>query len=204
MCDRARGDCKRSPACTVYGDGNTTSSLRINMLARQNDSDFCGVYINDVSVYPLISVRNTHFLLTVNKKLARVRELRHKTTPFLTNRRQAFPRGASKFLVCVRIDFRTNVERKPDFECSAACFACSFTLSDTDEMTPERKARGRDSITSVHFRLWIFFKQTSFVYTQRTSERSVPIAVRFHKTLELGDDKDYVITCGRSAFRNSR
>lgn len=39
---------------------------------------------------------------------------------------------------------------------------------------------------------------------QRTSERSVPIAVRFHKTLELGDDKYYVITCGRSAFRNSR
>lgn len=85
VCDRARGDCKRSAACTVYGDGNATSSLRINMLARQNDTDFCGVYIND-----------------------------------------------------------------------------------------------------------------------RTSERSVPIAVRFHKTLELGDDKYYVITCGRSAFRNSR
>jgi len=85
VCDRARGDCKRNPACTVYGDGNTTASLRINMLARQNDTDFCGVYIND-----------------------------------------------------------------------------------------------------------------------RTSERSVPIAVRFHKTLELGDDKYYVITCGRSAFRNSR
>ena len=49
VCDRARGDCKRSPACTVYGDGNATASLRINMLARQNDTDFCGVYINDVS-----------------------------------------------------------------------------------------------------------------------------------------------------------
>ena len=52
VCDRARGDCKRSPACTVYGDGNTTASLRINMLARLNDSDFCGVYINDVSAPP--------------------------------------------------------------------------------------------------------------------------------------------------------
>jgi hypothetical protein len=51
VCDRARGDCKRSPACTVYGDGNTTASLRINMLARLNDSDFCGVYINDVSAH---------------------------------------------------------------------------------------------------------------------------------------------------------
>jgi len=51
VCDRARGDCKRNPACTVYGDGNTTASLRINMLARQNDTDFCGVYINDVSFF---------------------------------------------------------------------------------------------------------------------------------------------------------
>jgi len=85
VCNRARGDCKRNPACTVYGDGNNTASLRINMLARLNDTDFCGVYIND-----------------------------------------------------------------------------------------------------------------------RTSERSVPIAVRFHKTLELGDDKYYVITCGRSAFRNAK
>ena len=51
VCDRARGDCKRSPACTVYGDSNTTASLRINMLARQNDTDFCGVYINDVSFF---------------------------------------------------------------------------------------------------------------------------------------------------------
>jgi hypothetical protein len=52
VCDRARGDCKRSPACTVYGDSNTTASLRINMLARPNDTDFCGVYINDVSFHP--------------------------------------------------------------------------------------------------------------------------------------------------------
>ena len=53
VCNRARGDCKRNPACTVYGDGNNTASLRINMLARLNDTDFCGVYINDVSFLPL-------------------------------------------------------------------------------------------------------------------------------------------------------
>lgn len=33
---------------------------------------------------------------------------------------------------------------------------------------------------------------------QRAEERSVQIAVRIHKTLELADDKFYVITCGRS------
>ena len=49
-----------------------------------------------------------------------------------------------------------------------------------------------------------FFFFLFFFLLQRTSERSVPIAVRFHRTLELGDDKYYVITCGRSAFRNSR
>jgi hypothetical protein len=32
----------------------------------------------------------------------------------------------------------------------------------------------------------------------------VPIAVRTHRTLELADDKYYVITCGRSGYRNSK
>lgn len=39
---------------------------------------------------------------------------------------------------------------------------------------------------------------------QKTEERSVPIAVRIHRTLELADDKFYVITCGSVGFRNSR
>ncbi|XP_056635441.1 uncharacterized protein LOC130444369 [Diorhabda sublineata] len=38
----------------------------------------------------------------------------------------------------------------------------------------------------------------------KTEERSVPIAVRIHRTLELADDKFYVITCGKLGFRNSR
>lgn len=39
---------------------------------------------------------------------------------------------------------------------------------------------------------------------QRTDERSVPLAVRVHRTLELADDKSYVITCGKAGFRNAR
>ncbi|KRT85417.1 hypothetical protein AMK59_2129, partial [Oryctes borbonicus] len=39
---------------------------------------------------------------------------------------------------------------------------------------------------------------------QKTEERSVPIAVRIHKTLELADDKFYVITCGKAGFKNSK
>jgi len=51
VCDRARRDCRRNPACTAYGDANSTvTNMRINMLARHNDSDYCGVYINDVSL----------------------------------------------------------------------------------------------------------------------------------------------------------
>ncbi|XP_072378581.1 uncharacterized protein [Diabrotica undecimpunctata] len=38
----------------------------------------------------------------------------------------------------------------------------------------------------------------------RTEERSVPIAVRIHRTLELADDKFYVITCGKAGFRNAK
>ncbi|CAG9854250.1 unnamed protein product [Phyllotreta striolata] len=38
----------------------------------------------------------------------------------------------------------------------------------------------------------------------KTEERSIPIAVRIHRTLELADDKFYVITCGKAGFRNAR
>ena len=37
---------------------------------------------------------------------------------------------------------------------------------------------------------------------QDTEERSVAIAVRMHKTLELADDKYYMITCGKAGFQN--
>lgn len=44
----------------------------------------------------------------------------------------------------------------------------------------------------------------SVVTLQHTEERSVPIAVRIHKTLELADDKFYVITCGKAGFKNAK
>ncbi|XP_018574056.1 uncharacterized protein LOC108913072, partial [Anoplophora glabripennis] len=37
----------------------------------------------------------------------------------------------------------------------------------------------------------------------KTEERSLPIAVRIHRTLELADDKFYVITCGKAGFLNT-
>ncbi|XP_014211259.1 uncharacterized protein LOC106641366 [Copidosoma floridanum] len=42
------------------------------------------------------------------------------------------------------------------------------------------------------------------VVNNRTDERSISIAVRIHKTLELADDKFYVITCGNTKYRNAR
>ncbi|XP_058838249.1 uncharacterized protein LOC131693959 [Topomyia yanbarensis] len=36
--------------------------------------------------------------------------------------------------------------------------------------------------------------------SERTEERSVQLAVRVHRTLELADDKFYVITCGKTGF----
>eukprot|EP00095_Tigriopus_kingsejongensis_P005838 maker-scaffold425_size175135-snap-gene-0.49 protein:Tk05838 transcript:maker-scaffold425_size175135-snap-gene-0.49-mRNA-1 annotation:"PREDICTED: uncharacterized protein LOC101740299" len=42
-------------------------------------------------------------------------------------------------------------------------------------------------------------------YNQPNSdERSVAVAVRTHRTLELVDDKFYMITCGKAGFQNSR
>jgi len=35
-----------------------------------------------------------------------------------------------------------------------------------------------------------------------TEERSVAVAVRIHRTLELADDKYYMITCGKAGFQN--
>jgi len=41
-------------------------------------------------------------------------------------------------------------------------------------------------------------------YNQRTEERKVAIAVRAHPTIELLEDRLYVVTCGRAGFQNSR
>ncbi|XP_030761722.1 uncharacterized protein LOC115886620 [Sitophilus oryzae] len=40
------------------------------------------------------------------------------------------------------------------------------------------------------------------ITNNKTQEKSVPIAIRIHKTLELADDKFYVITCGKAGFKN--
>ncbi|KAK2724386.1 uncharacterized protein LOC136032965 [Artemia franciscana] len=61
--------------------------------------------------------------------------------------------------------------------------------------------------TSSILRVNLYAKQNDSDYcgvVNKEQERSLPIAVRFHRTLELADDKFYVITCGRSGFRNSR
>ncbi|XP_074101237.1 uncharacterized protein LOC141528861 [Cotesia typhae] len=42
------------------------------------------------------------------------------------------------------------------------------------------------------------------IINNSTEERSLPIAVRIHKTLELADDKFYVITCGKAGFKNAK
>jgi len=41
-------------------------------------------------------------------------------------------------------------------------------------------------------------------YDQKTEERRVAIAVRAHPTIELLEDRVYVVTCGRAGFQNSR
>ncbi len=43
-----------------------------------------------------------------------------------------------------------------------------------------------------------------FFSEEASDERSVAVAVRTHKTLELVDDKFYMITCGKAGFQNTR
>ncbi|XP_020810960.1 uncharacterized protein LOC110186235 isoform X2 [Drosophila serrata] len=73
-----------------------------------------------------------------------------------------------------------------------------------DYRTPGCMAMG-DGSDSVAFSLNLWAKQGASDYcgilvSNRTEERSIQLAVRVHKTLELADDKFYVITCGKSGF----
>ena len=40
----------RRPACTNYGQGSTSTSLNINLLADKTSDNYCGVFVNKVSV----------------------------------------------------------------------------------------------------------------------------------------------------------
>ncbi|XP_049303318.1 uncharacterized protein LOC105224589 isoform X2 [Bactrocera dorsalis] len=62
-----------------------------------------------------------------------------------------------------------------------------------------------DGSDAVGFSINLLAKQGAPDYcgvlvSNRTEERSIQLAVRVHKTLELADDKFYVITCGKSGF----
>ena len=39
----------RRPACTNYGEGTSSTSLKINLLADQNTDQYCGVFVNKVT-----------------------------------------------------------------------------------------------------------------------------------------------------------
>ena len=41
----------RRPACTNYGQGTSSTSLKINLLADQNTDQYCGVFINKVRFF---------------------------------------------------------------------------------------------------------------------------------------------------------
>ncbi|XP_063928344.1 uncharacterized protein LOC135141289 isoform X2 [Zophobas morio] len=77
-----------------------------------------------------------------------------------------------------------------------------------DYRTPGCMVHG-DGAKSVGLDINLMAQQGSSDYcgllvNNKTEERSVPIAVRIHRTLELADDKFYVITCGKAGFRNAR
>ena len=40
----------RKPECSSYGENTRVTYLRINMLAQTTESDYCGVFVTDVSL----------------------------------------------------------------------------------------------------------------------------------------------------------
>ncbi len=102
----------RKSECSGYGENSKVTFLRVNMLAQENDHDYCGVFATQVSS---IADHLFHF--------------------------------------------------SPD--CSRHMLMASELQTDSEE-------------------------------------RSVAVAVRTHRTLELVDDKFYMITCGKAGFQNSR
>lgn len=45
----------RTPSCMVYGDGSKSVSLDINLLAQPGAPDYCGLLVNNVSVFSSFS-----------------------------------------------------------------------------------------------------------------------------------------------------
>ncbi|XP_073973373.1 uncharacterized protein isoform X2 [Rhodnius prolixus] len=77
-----------------------------------------------------------------------------------------------------------------------------------DYRTPSCLAYGNGSNTVI-LGINLFASSQSQDYcgvlvSNKTEERSLPVAVRIHRTLELADDKFYVITCGKAGFKNAR
>ncbi|KMQ90793.1 hypothetical protein RF55_9413, partial [Lasius niger] len=77
-----------------------------------------------------------------------------------------------------------------------------------DHRTPQCMVSGNGT-THATLGINLFASQDSPEYcgvlvNNHTEERSIPIAVRIHKTLELADDKFYVITCGKAGFKNAK
>ncbi|XP_055853112.1 uncharacterized protein LOC129916923 isoform X2 [Episyrphus balteatus] len=73
-----------------------------------------------------------------------------------------------------------------------------------DFRIPSCMVLGNGSDT-VGFSLNLFANQgqpdyCGILVSNKTEERSIQLAVRVHKTLELADDKFYVITCGKTGF----
>lgn len=97
----------RTANCMVFGNGSSTVGLSLNLVAKKDQSDFCGILVSNTNSE--VSVELLNYLL--------------------------------KIKIIINQQTRT---------------------------------------------------------VQRNEERSVQLAVRIHKTLELADDKFYVITCGKT------
>ncbi|KAK6639811.1 hypothetical protein RUM43_008086 [Polyplax serrata] len=78
----------------------------------------------------------------------------------------------------------------------------------TENLECTHQCRGENQIYKCYINrsamCWVWCRNKTGTNLWRTEEHSVPIAVRLHRTLELAEDKFYVITCGKAGFKNAR
>ncbi|ERL88354.1 uncharacterized protein LOC109545561 isoform X1 [Dendroctonus ponderosae] len=132
-----------------------------------------------------------------------------------------FPIGAYFFIGFVPLVWTQLQDTDFNPQVSATCkadhtmnirvnFNSSFhgTIHARDYRTPACMSVG-DGGKSVTLNISLLAPQGSAEYcgllvNNKTQEKSVPVAVRIHRTLELASDKFYVITCGKASFKTNQ
>nr|CAD7410732.1 unnamed protein product [Timema cristinae] len=191
----------RSASCMAFGNGSKETTLNINLLATNGAPDYCGVFINNDAL--------AHTTPAVQRCNGRrdARAAPATPPPQFDGWSGGIKAAGSQPRSSVPVvrpgqhgDLRLRAGIAPDEKV------------ELEEVNPHLRG-GRvenhlgtpPSSPDRDFNLDLAVLSSRAQHDKRkTEDRSLPIAVRLHRTLELADDKFYVITCGKAGFKNAR